>query len=292
MQAHPRAACTGQRVELAGELGHAGLHRAALPEAGAVPHVHAVGARVLRDHEQLAHARGEQPLRLGEHLAERARHEIAAQRRDDAERAAVVAALADLQVRVVAGRELHTLRRHQVDERVVGSRQVPVHRGHHFGGRVGPGDREHLRVGVADQRAILLGAEAAGDDHLAVRGQCLADRLERLLDGRVDEAAGVDDHQIRPLVGRHDRVALGLELGEDLLGVDQRLRAAERHEADGGRGIGARCVGRATRRSSRRGHGNVTMAWGRPRPAVAARSAMRRSKRARRPRVVRRIRGA
>jgi len=292
VQAHPRAVCAGQRVELAGELGHAGLHRATLPEAGAVPHVHAIGAGVLRDHEELAHACGEQPLRLGEHLAERARHEVAAHRWDDAKRAAVVAALADLQVRVVARRELDALQRNQVDERVVGSRQVPVHRGHHLGGRVGPGDREHLRVGVADQCAVALRAEAPGDDHLAVGGQRLADRLERLLDGSIDEAAGIDDHQIRALVGRRDRVALGLELGEDLLGVDQRLRAAERHEADGGRGIRAGCVGGATRRSSRCGHGDVAMGWGPPRRGVTARAALRRSKRARRPRVVRRIRDA
>ena len=52
------------------------------------------------------------------------RHEVAAHRRDDAEAAAVVAALGDLQVRVVARRQLHALRRHQIEERIVRRRQV------------------------------------------------------------------------------------------------------------------------------------------------------------------------
>jgi hypothetical protein len=49
---------------------------------------------------------------------------------------------------------------------------------------------------------------------------------------RVDEAAGVDDDEVGALVGRRDLVALGAQLGEDALGVDQRLRAAEADEAD------------------------------------------------------------
>ena len=120
----------------------------------------------------------------------------------------------------------------QVDERVVRLRQMLVHRRHHFLRRVRPGDRQHLRVRVAHERAAVLGAQASGDDDLAVFGQRLADRVERFRDGRVDEAAGVDDDQVGAVVGRRDRVALGAQLGQDLLGVDQRLRAAERDEAD------------------------------------------------------------
>ncbi|MCP1573352.1 hypothetical protein J2S30_001731 [Herbaspirillum rubrisubalbicans] len=41
---------------------------------------------------------------------------------------------------------------------------------------------------------ILLGAQAAGDDHLAVFVQGFADGIQRLLHGGVDEAAGIDDH--------------------------------------------------------------------------------------------------
>jgi hypothetical protein len=79
-----------------------GLHRAAFPEAGAELDVDPVGARVLADHQQLLHAGFEQALRFAEHIADRSRDQVAAHARDDAERAAVVAAFADLEVGVVA----------------------------------------------------------------------------------------------------------------------------------------------------------------------------------------------
>jgi hypothetical protein len=60
----------------------------------------------------------------------------------------------------------------------------------------------------------------------------LADGLERLLDGGVDEAAGIDHHQIGALVRRRDQIALGAQLGENLFGVDQRLRATQGNETD------------------------------------------------------------
>src|SRR5262245_33470655 len=83
---------------------------------------------------------------------------------------------------------------------------------------------------VLDDAALR--AEAAGDDHPAVLGERLADRVARLLDRRVDEAAGVDDHEIRAgVVGRRP-VALRAELGEDALGVDERLGTAEGDETD------------------------------------------------------------
>jgi hypothetical protein len=58
------------------------------------------------------------------------------------------------------------------------------------------GDGEHGRMRAAD--VGLLGAEAAGDDDPAVLGQRLADRLEALGLGAVEEAAGVDDHRLAP----------------------------------------------------------------------------------------------
>jgi hypothetical protein len=70
----------------------------------------------------------------------------------------------------------------------------------------------------------FLGAEAARDHHLAVLGERLADGVERLLDGGVDEAAGVDDDEIRVVVRRRGDVAFGAQLREDALGIDERLR--------------------------------------------------------------------
>ncbi len=111
-------------------------------------------------------------------------------------------------------------------------RQLRVHGGHHFGGGVRAGHRQHPRVRRANEVAALLRAQAAGDDDLAVRGERLADGVERLRDRGVDEAAGVDDDEVGTLVRRGDRVALGAQLGDDLLGIDERFRTAQRHEAD------------------------------------------------------------
>ena len=56
--------------------------------------------------------------------------------------------------------------------------------------------------------------------------------LERFLHRGVDEAAGVDDDEVRAVVVRRGGVALGAQLREDALRVDQRLGAAEGDEAD------------------------------------------------------------
>jgi hypothetical protein len=107
----------------------------------------------------------------------------------------VIAAFGDFQIGVVFGRELDALWRHQVDERIVRLRQVRVHGFQHCIGGVRSGDREHPRMRLPDD--VALGAEAAGDDDLAVLVQRFADRLKRFPDRRIDEPAGVDDHQVR-----------------------------------------------------------------------------------------------
>jgi len=62
----------------------------------------------------------------------------------------------------------------------------------------------------------------------------LADCVERFVHGLVDEAAGVDDNEVRRVVRRRDFVAFGAQLRKDALGVHERLGAAEAHEADAG----------------------------------------------------------
>jgi hypothetical protein len=78
-----------------------------------------------------------------------------------------------------------------------------------------------------DQIAAAARAErapqAAGDDDLAVFGQGFANGVQAFLDGIVDEAAGVDDDQVRALEGLGGLVALGAELREDEFGVGQAL---------------------------------------------------------------------
>ena len=111
-----------------------------------------------------------------------------------------------------------------------------VHRLHDFVGGVRPGHRQHL--GMCLTHDVALGAQAAGDDHLAVLRQCLAYGLERLLHRRIDEAAGVDHHQVGSLVGGRNGITLGAQLRQDALRIDQRLGAAERDESDFGQNRG------------------------------------------------------
>jgi hypothetical protein len=59
------------------------------------------------------------------------------------------------------------------------------------------------RVGSLDDAFFC--AQASRHDHLAIFGQRLADGVERFLDRGIDEAAGVDDDEVRAgVVGRGD----------------------------------------------------------------------------------------
>ena len=217
-----------------------------------MPDVDAVGGGVLADDEQLLDASLHEPLGLGHHVARGTAGEAPAQVRDDAERAAVVAALGDLQIRVVARREAQALGRHQVDEGIVQRRDRLVHGSHHRLVLVGTGDGEH--AGVLGEDAVLLDPEAAGDDDAAVLGDGLADGAEALLARRVQEAAGVDHHDVGAGIVAGELVAFGAQLGDDAFRVDQRLGTAERYEADAGRGLrlGRGAAGRRFRGGSAR----------------------------------------
>ena len=99
-----------------------------------------------------------------------------------------------------------------------------------------PGDGEHIGKPLAD--LFRLGAHAAGDDHLAVLAQRRADRIEGFGLRAVEEAAGVDDDEIGAVMRPRELVALGTQPRDDALGIDQRLGAAERDEADPARRLG------------------------------------------------------
>src|SRR5262249_30519137 len=101
------------------------------------------------------------------------------------------------------------------------------------------GDGEHLRVRRLHEGPAVLRAQAAGEDDFAVFRQSLADGRQRLLDSRVDEPASVHEPEIGAVVARSDRVALRALLRQDTLRVVQRLRTAERNEADARNGWGA-----------------------------------------------------
>ena len=78
--------------------------------------------------------------------------------------------------------------------------------------------------------------EATGHDHLAVAGQRLTDRIERLVHRLVDEAARVDHDEVRILVGADDVVTFRTQARQDAFRIDEGLGTAEADEADlGGR---------------------------------------------------------
>ena len=83
---------------------------------------------------------------------------------------------------------------------------------------------------VADE--LVLDAQAAGDDDAAVLGHRFADGLEAFLLGAVEEAAGVDEHDIGAGIVGRKAVALGAQLGHDAFAIDQRFGAAEADEAN------------------------------------------------------------
>ena len=230
MQPHPGA----ERAQLTREIEEFRAHPAVAEPAFGIAQIDAVGRRILRDHQQFLDARLHQPLGLRQDFAGRPRHEIAAQFRDDAKRAAVVAALRNLQIGVMARREFHALGRHEIEERIMGRRNRGVNRRDDAFIGLRPGDGEKARIGIPDLAG--LGPHAAGDDDLAVFLQSRADRRERFRLGAVEKAAGIDDDGVGAGMALGQLIALGPELRDDALAVDERLRAPERDEGNFRRG--------------------------------------------------------
>ena len=100
MHAYPHA----QRAQGARQINKASFIFDAAMTAGGIAQVDAIGAGVLRDDQQLTYTTGHEALGLGHHFAYGSRHQITAQLRDDAEAAAVVAALGNFQIGIVPGR--------------------------------------------------------------------------------------------------------------------------------------------------------------------------------------------
>ena len=81
---------------------------------------------------------------------------------------------------------------------------------------------------VADQRQVGLGHGNLGAMLLSKIALSIETEARG---GSIDKAAGIDDHQIGASVGFRRFVAFGAQLGQDLFGIDQRFRAAERDKA-------------------------------------------------------------
>ena len=112
--------------------------------------------------------------------------------------------------------------------------QGPVHGFQHALILLRARDRQHARIGRLD--LLRFRAHTAGDDDLAVLGHRLADGAERFLLGAVEEAAGVDDHNVGAVMLAGQLIAFGAQPGDDALGIHQRLGAPKQNKADFGRG--------------------------------------------------------
>ena len=136
----------------------------------------------------------------------------------------------------MARRQLHALRRNEVDERIMRGRGGQMHSVHHALIGLRAGDREH--VWILRANLVRLRAHAAGDDDFSVFTERRANRLQRFALGRIQKAAGVHDHCVGPVMALGQLISFRPQAGEDALGIDQSLRAAEGDEGNTGGGAG------------------------------------------------------
>ena len=240
MQPHPGA----ELAEFTRQIGHVGADLFTLPHPRLMPDVDAIGAGVLTDDQQLPRSGSDELLGLAQYRVGAAADEVAAKVRDDAEGAAVIAALGDLQIAIMPGRELETRFGHQINERRWDRWRGFMNGRDDFLILLGPGDREHVGEAVANDFGFL--AHAARDDDAAIFGNRFPDSFEAFFLGRIEKAAGVDeDHVGAGIVGRHF-VPVGAQLGHDLLAVDECLgQPSETSPTRGGLGRVVTFIGRA-----------------------------------------------
>jgi len=138
----------------------------------------------------------------------------------------------------VARGELEPAFRDQVNEWPLRRGRCLVHRFDNLFILMRAGDREDVGETRADD--LRLVAHAAGDDDAAILRHRLADRLQAFLLRAVEEAAGVDEHDVGARIIGRQAIAVGTQFGQNPFAVDECLRTAERNHADfrlGGEGL-------------------------------------------------------
>ncbi len=211
-----------------------------LRERGALSEIPSVERRVLGDEDQLSYpARGER-LGFAHDRVGRPAPVVPAQRRDDAEGALVVAALGHLDVRIVPRCGEHARAVGVVQIRWEARDQLQRDDASGAAALDGADDFRHVAgsehgVDLRDLRLQLVAIPLAQAPrhHQAPAGagllqlRQLEDRIDRLLLGRIDERARIDDEHLRlGGIGRQ-HVARLLRQAHHDLGVDEVLGAAE-----------------------------------------------------------------
>ena len=222
--------------------------------------VFAIAAGVLRDDDQFLHAVLGERLGLGDQLLHLPAAVMAAQLRNDAERAIVVTALGDLEIGILLRRRQDAARLVQRGADVVEALiflpvQDLLRRVDNVVIRARAEHTVDLRHLVHDLLLIALG-QTAGDENLPdtallferAHGQNVVDGLFL---GRIDETAGVDDHQLHPIGVRQNFISGLPQQIEHLLGVDLIFGTTERDHADRMRHSSSSVIVSSSSRSSR-----------------------------------------
>ncbi len=191
-----------------------------LGQPGPAIEVDPVVGHVLRDQDQLADAVAGQFLGLGDDHLDRLGHMLAAHVRDRAKRAEPVAAFRNLKIGKMSGRDPHPRPVFLSQDRGW-PEQGPLFRkpaeqpvGH--AGDLLPAEHTDHVVDLGkllDQRLFRPLGQAPGDDQPLDLARALAlehflDDADRLPPRYVDEATGVDNHQIGPLRIGYDQVTI------------------------------------------------------------------------------------
>ena len=146
VEPHPDA----ERAELAREIDEFGAHGAVSQTAFGIFQIRSISARVLRNDEELLGSGCDQGFSASRSTSAAGRETRSPRKlRDDAEGAAIVAAFRNLQIGVVARRQLDSLRRHQFGKGSCGGATAAMDRRHHALVLLRAGDRR-ARPGIAD----------------------------------------------------------------------------------------------------------------------------------------------
>ena len=195
-----------------------------------MPGVDAIGRRVLAYDQQFLGPRRHQLFGLAQHCVDPPRHQVAPDRGNDAEGTAMVAAFGNLEIAVMARRQFEAAFRDQVDKGVGNWRRCVMHRVDDLLILMRAGDGQYLRKTSTDHLRFV--AHTSRHDDPTVFRDRLANGFQRFLLGRIEKAAGVDQHDVGAgIVGGH-LIAVRAQFREDAFAIDQRLGTAERNHAD------------------------------------------------------------
>ena len=238
------------RIGSRGSAPIAGLRRRQpfeqLRQAVAQAQIFAIGSRVLADQRHFAHACSGQIFRFAHDGFKSAAAEFSAQLRNDAERAGMIAALGDLDVRGVPRRGENARRQVVIEVRRQGwpplrrTRNSPSTAARIFS--ISPVPTTASTSGICSRMSVAVALhQASGDDQFFGRAEFLVfghfqNRVDRFLLRRLDEAARVDDEDFGFFGARREFVAVARENAHHHLAIHEVFRATQRNESDLGHG--------------------------------------------------------